>query len=257
LNSWNSNVSRCKENGIPNIFCILPRRGREHDFPWITFRITCTSTAKHWKGTLFWIGAEYLLDPTQGTLTKYFSPPIHVQSKVKSKEIERTASKGEILRPPVAADNTVPVPLPPPQAANSFTSPSLTPSPITATINALAAPMGNTITAWANGTNPHAPGTPATAPATQAAPPANVISINLSPNTSTAGPVVMPPPPPAPSHTPVNIPIVSASTVPPLGTPPSATGPVLSTPGTPTKTVSLVQSSGTNSIFTQLRTSSS
>jgi hypothetical protein len=77
---------RCKENGIPNIFCVLPRRGREHDYPWITFRITCTSTAKHWKGSPFWIGAEFLVDPSQGSLIKVFSPPIHVQSKVKSRE---------------------------------------------------------------------------------------------------------------------------------------------------------------------------
>jgi len=81
------NCSRCKENGIPNVFCILPRRGREHDYPWITFRITCTSTAKHWKGSPFWIGAEFLLDPTIGNIVKVFSPPIHVQSKVKSKEL--------------------------------------------------------------------------------------------------------------------------------------------------------------------------
>lgn len=227
----------------------MPRRGREHDFPWITFRITCTSTAKHWKGTLFWIGAEYLLDPTQGTLTKYFSPPIHVQSKVKSKEIERTSSKGEMLRPPVASE---PVNLPPPQAVNSFTSPSLTPSPITATINAMAAPsMGNTITAWGNGNQ----ASPNPVIATTTSSQSGVISINLStPN----------PPPP----TTVNIPIVAASTVAPLvpivtpvtTQPPATTGnsPGLSNaPGTPTKTVSLVQSSGTNSIFTQLRTNSS
>jgi len=81
------NCSRCKENGIPNVFCVLPRRGREHDYPWITFRITCTSTAKHWKGSPFWIGAEFLLDPTVGNIVKVFSPPIHVQSKVKSKEV--------------------------------------------------------------------------------------------------------------------------------------------------------------------------
>lgn len=78
------NCVRCKENGIPNVFCVLPRRGREHDYPWITFRITCTSTAKHWKGSPFWIGAEFLLDPTIGNMIKVFSPPIHVQSKVKS-----------------------------------------------------------------------------------------------------------------------------------------------------------------------------
>eukprot|EP01118_Nematostelium_gracile_P011536 TRINITY_DN410_c0_g1_i1.p1 TRINITY_DN410_c0_g1~~TRINITY_DN410_c0_g1_i1.p1 ORF type:complete len:808 (+),score=164.21 TRINITY_DN410_c0_g1_i1:196-2424(+) len=88
------NCVRCKENGIPNVFCVLPRRGREHDFPWITFRITCTSTAKHWKGSPFWIGAEYLLDPTAGTIIKVFSPPIHVQSKVKSKDLaEKAQSK--------------------------------------------------------------------------------------------------------------------------------------------------------------------
>lgn len=84
--------SRCKENGIPNVFCVLPRRGREHDYPWITFRITCTSTAKHWKGSPFWIGAEFLLDPTVGNIIKVFSPPIHVQSKVKSKEIQEKQS---------------------------------------------------------------------------------------------------------------------------------------------------------------------
>jgi len=78
---------RCKENGIPNVFCVLPRRGREHDYPWITFRITCTSTAKHWKGSPFWIGAEFLLDPSQGNIIKVFSPPIHVQSKVKTKDL--------------------------------------------------------------------------------------------------------------------------------------------------------------------------
>jgi len=89
--------SRCKENGIPNVFCVLPRRGREHDFPWITFRITCTSTAKHWKGSLFWIGAEFLVDPTQGSLMKVFSPPIHVQSKVKGKDLLNSSS-GSIER---------------------------------------------------------------------------------------------------------------------------------------------------------------
>jgi len=89
------NCARCKENGIPNVFCVLPRRGREHDFPWITFRITCTSTAKHWKGSLFWIGAEFLIDPTQGTIMKVFSPPIHVQSKVKGKDLVSSSSSVE------------------------------------------------------------------------------------------------------------------------------------------------------------------
>lgn len=56
------NCLRCRENGIPNVFCVLPRRGREHDFPWFTFRITCTSTAKHWRGSPFWIGAEFITD---------------------------------------------------------------------------------------------------------------------------------------------------------------------------------------------------
>lgn len=78
--------ARCKENGIPNVFCVLPRRGRENDYPWITFRITCTSTGKHWRGSPFWIGAEFLVDPTTGTVAKVFSPPIHVQSKVKNKD---------------------------------------------------------------------------------------------------------------------------------------------------------------------------
>lgn len=85
------NCNRCKENGIPNVFCVLPRRGREHDYPWITFRITCTSTAKHWKGSPFWIGAEFLVDPSVGNVIKVFSPPIHVQSKVKSKDIAERA----------------------------------------------------------------------------------------------------------------------------------------------------------------------
>jgi hypothetical protein len=86
------NCARCKENGIPNVFCVLPKRGREYDSPWITFRITCTSTAKHWKGSPFWIGAEFLTDPAKGTISKIFSPPIHVQSKVKSKDLERTGN---------------------------------------------------------------------------------------------------------------------------------------------------------------------
>jgi len=95
---------RCKENGIPNVFCILPRRGREHDYPWITFRITCTSTAKHWKGCLFWIGAEFLTDSANGIISKVFSPPIYVQSKVKGKDLlniggERTPSpSNELVR---------------------------------------------------------------------------------------------------------------------------------------------------------------
>jgi len=90
------NCARCKENGIPNVFCVLPRRGRENDYPWITFRITCTSTAKHWKGSPFWIGAEFLVDPATGLISKVYSPPIHVQSKIKSSEIQRTNSSGKL-----------------------------------------------------------------------------------------------------------------------------------------------------------------
>lgn len=81
------NCLRCRENGIPNVFCVLPRRGREHDFPWFTFRITCTSTAKHWRGSPFWIGAEFVCDPLNPQIIKVFSPAIHVQSKVKSKDL--------------------------------------------------------------------------------------------------------------------------------------------------------------------------
>jgi len=81
------NCLRCRENGIPNVFCVLPRRGREYDFPWFTFRITCTSTAKHWRGSPFWIGAEFVTDPMNPQVIKVFSPAIHVQSKVKSKDL--------------------------------------------------------------------------------------------------------------------------------------------------------------------------
>jgi len=84
--------TRCKENGIPNVFCVLPRRGREYDSPWITFRITCTSTAKHWKGSAFWIGAEFISDPDDiKNSIKVFSPPIYVQSKVKSKDLKKNS----------------------------------------------------------------------------------------------------------------------------------------------------------------------
>ncbi len=86
--------TRCKENGIPNIFCILPRRGREHDYPWVTFRITCTSTAKHWRGSLFWIGAEFVLDPVTGNITKFFSPPMYQErEKVGSKKVRNLPCK--------------------------------------------------------------------------------------------------------------------------------------------------------------------
>lgn len=84
------NCARCKENGIPNVFCVLPKRGREYDHPWVTFRITCTSTAKHWKGSPFWIGADFISE--SGKKFQVFSPPIYVQSKVKTKDLERTTS---------------------------------------------------------------------------------------------------------------------------------------------------------------------
>ena len=82
------NCVRCQENGIPKVFCVLPRRGREHDYPWVTFRITCTSSAKHWKGASFVIGAEFLKDPSSSTnsIARFFSPPINVQSKLKTKD---------------------------------------------------------------------------------------------------------------------------------------------------------------------------
>lgn len=84
------NCIRCQENGIPKVFCLLPRRGREHDYPWVTFRITCTSSGKHWKGASFFIGAEFLMDPSSGmtTIVRFFSPSINVQSKLKSKDRE-------------------------------------------------------------------------------------------------------------------------------------------------------------------------
>jgi hypothetical protein len=80
---------KCQENGIPKAFCLLPRRGREHDTPWVTFRITCTSSIKHWRGASFRIGAEFQLDPNSANnITRFFSPPINVQSKLRGKERE-------------------------------------------------------------------------------------------------------------------------------------------------------------------------
>jgi len=142
--------ARCKENGIPNVFCVLPRRGREHDFPWITFRITCTSTAKHWKGSLFWIGAEFLLDPTQGTVMKVFSPPIHVQSKVKGKDL--VASSSSIERVSSRESMRLDTPSPSPSAtllrtsssnsiANSNFSPALTANSSSAAPSPAASPI--------------------------------------------------------------------------------------------------------------------